>query len=150
VPVLDASLPHVRNGRFWVYLGDAEQPYVVFDYTRSRERDGPAEFLKSYEGYLQADAFSAYDGIYTGSPGQMMEVGCWAHARRNFFDVREQSPLLAHEALARIGALYQLERELKQLWATNWQALSREERWSKIAAARQEQANLLFQMAPPS
>jgi transposase len=138
VPVLDASLPHVRNSRFWVYLGDELQPYVVFDYTRSRERDGPAEFLKSYRGYLQADAFSAYDGIYAGSPGQVVEVGCWAHARRKFFDVRGQSPRLAHEALARIGALYQLERELKQLSNTAWQELPREERWSKIAAARQE------------
>lgn len=138
VPVLDPSLPHVRNSRFWVYVGDEVHPYVVFDYTRSRERDGPAQFLAGYEGYVQADAFSAYDGIYTGSSGKIVEVGCWAHARRKFFDVREQSPRLAHEALARIGALYQLERELKQLGATDWQAVPLEERWSRIAAARQE------------
>ena len=69
VPVLDPSLPHVRNSRFWVYLGDELHPYVVFDYTRSRERDDPAQFLAGYEGYVQADAFSAYDGIYTGSGG---------------------------------------------------------------------------------
>lgn len=140
VPVLDPSLPHVRNSRFWVYWGDELHPHVVFDYTRSRERDGPAEFLATYEGYVQADAFSAYDGIYTGSGGKIVEVGCWAHARRKFFDVREQSPRLAHEALARIGTLYQLERELKQLCATDWRALPREERWSHIAAARQEHA----------
>jgi len=140
VAVLDPSLPHTRNSRFWVYLGDQEHPYVVFDYTRSRERDGPAEFLKDYAGYLQADAFSAYDGIYTGSSGKIVEVGCWAHARRKFFDVREQSPRLAHEALARIGKLYELERELKKCCATDWQELSLEERWSKIAAVRQEHA----------
>ena len=140
VPVLDASLPHTRNSRFWVYLGDELHPYVVFDYTQSRERDGPAGFLTGYEGHLQADAFSAYDGIYTGSSGKILEVGCWAHARRKFFDVREQSPRLAHEALARIGKLYELERELKQWCATDWQQLPREERWSKIALARQQQA----------
>jgi transposase len=140
VPVLDPSLPHTRNSRFWVYLGDQEHPYVVFDYTRSRERDGPAEFLKNYAGYLQADAFSAYDGIYTGSNGKILEVGCWAHARRKFFDVKEQSPRLAHEALARIGELYALERELKQLCATTWQELPLEERWSCIAATRQKYA----------
>ena len=140
VPVLDASLPHVRNSRFWVYLGDEQHPYVVFDYTQSRERDGPAEFLKDYTGYLQADAFSAYDGIYAGSSGKILEVGCWAHARRKFFDVREQSPRLAHEALARIGKLYELERELKKWSADDWQQLPREERWTKIAAVRQEHA----------
>ena len=53
VPVLDADLPHVRNCRFWVYVGDELHPYVVFDYTRSRERDGPARFLAGYEGYMQ-------------------------------------------------------------------------------------------------
>lgn len=140
VPVLDPSLPHTRNSRFWVYLGDELNPYVVFDYTQSRERDGPAEFLKGYAGYLQADAFSAYDGIYAGSSGKILEVGCWAHARRKFFDVREQSPRLAHEALARIGKLYELERELKKWCADDWQQLPREERWSKIAAVRQEHA----------
>jgi transposase len=138
VPVLDASLPHARNSRFWVYVGDELHPYVVFDYTRSRERDGPAEFLKDYAGYLQADAFSAYDGIYTG--GKVQEVGCWAHARRKFFEVKEQSPRLAHEALARIGKLYELERELKTWCASDWQELQREQRWSKIVAVRQEHA----------
>jgi hypothetical protein len=113
---------------------------VVFDYTRSRERDGPAEFLKDYAGYLQADAFSAYDGIYTGSNGKIVEVGCWAHARRKFFEVKEQSPRLAHEALARIGKLYELERELKKWSASDWQELPREERWPKITAVRQEHA----------
>jgi transposase len=141
VPVIDADLPHVRNSRFWVYVGDELHPYVVFDYTRSRERDGPAQFLAGYEGYVQADAFSAYDGIYAGSNGKILEVACWAHARRKFFDVREQSPRLAHEALARIGKLYELERELKKWCAGDWQELPLAERWSKIAAVRQEHAH---------
>jgi transposase len=111
VEVLDPSLPHTRTGRFWAYVGDRRNPYVVYDYTPSRKRDGPAEFLKGYEGYLQADAFGGYDGIYTGSGGKIIEVGCWAHARRKFFEAKETAPAPAHEALARIGQLYALERQ---------------------------------------
>ena len=115
VEVLDPSLPHTRTGRFWAYVGDGQNPYVVYDYTPSRKRDGPAEFLKGYEGYLQADAFGGYDGIYTGSGGKIIEVGCWAHARRKFFEAKETAPAPAHEALARIGQLYTLERQAREV-----------------------------------
>jgi transposase len=114
VEVLDASLPHTRTGRFWVYVGDRRQPYVVYDYTPSRKRDGPAAFLKDYQGYLQADAFGGYDGIYAGSGGKIVEVGCWAHARRKFFEAKETASRAAHEALARIGQLYALERQAQE------------------------------------
>jgi hypothetical protein len=114
VPVLDPSLPHTRTGRFWAYLGDGRNPYVVYDYTPSRKRDGPVEFLQGYGGYLQADAFGGYDGIYTASRGKIVEVGCWAHVRRKFFEAKSVAPRLAHEALARIGELYAVEREAQQ------------------------------------
>jgi hypothetical protein len=74
-PVRDESRTSHRHGRLWDYIGDAEHPGVVFDYTVNHARDGPAEFLKGFRGYLQADAYGAYDGIYTGSSGTMIEVG---------------------------------------------------------------------------
>jgi hypothetical protein len=117
VPVLDRSLPKTRQGRFWVYAGDERHPYSVYDYTASRNRDGPEQFLKGFRGYLQADAFSGYDRLCAG-PG-VTEVACWAHARRKFFDARTTSPELAHEALARIGQLYELERQAKELSSTD-------------------------------
>ena len=46
-------------GRIWPYVGDAHHPVVVYDYTPTRGRDGPAKFLEGYSGYLQADAYSA-------------------------------------------------------------------------------------------
>jgi transposase len=55
VPVLDPDLPHTRTGRIWTYVGDGEHPYTVCDYTPTRSRDGPEEFLKAFRGYLQAD-----------------------------------------------------------------------------------------------
>ena len=108
VPVLDAELPHTRTGRFWVYVGDTTHPYSVYDYTPSRKRDGPAEFLAGYSGYLAADAFSGYDGIYVS--GTVKQVLCSAHARRKFYEARTAQPA-AHQALAFIRRLYDIERE---------------------------------------
>jgi len=85
VTFLGGEGPGSRKGRFWVYIGPTAFPYDVYDFTEDRKRDGPSRFLASYVGYLQADAFSGYDGIYAGSGGQIIEVACWAHARRKFF-----------------------------------------------------------------
>jgi transposase len=113
VPVLDASLPKTRTARFWVYCGDWRNPFMVYDYTTSRTRDGPVEFLKTFEGYLHADAFAGYDGIYAA--GSVKQVLCWAHARRKFYDARSVQPEVAHIALAYIARLYRIERDAKEL-----------------------------------
>ena len=113
VPVLDPSLGQTRRGRLWVYLGHEPHDHIVFDYTPSRERDGPASFLEGYSGYLQADAYSAYDGIYAG--GEVIEVACWAHARRKFIENMSVERGDPFTALAFISQLYQVEREAKEM-----------------------------------
>jgi len=112
------------TGRFWVYVGDDAHPYTVYDYTPSRKRDGPAEFLDGYKGYLQADAFGGYDGIYTS--GDVVEVACWAHARRKFYDARSTDPDRAHRALAWIRQLYDVEKDAKKLDAEGRRAMRQE------------------------
>jgi hypothetical protein len=101
-----------RKGRIWCYLGDAANPYTVYDYTPSRSRDGPAKWLKGFEGYLQADAYGGYDGIYAG--GDVIEVACWAHARRKFYDAQDSDGQRAAQMLALVGELYTVEREAKE------------------------------------
>jgi transposase len=113
MPVLDVRLPHTRTARLWVYCGDRNNPYMVYDYTTSRKRDGPAEFLRDFAGYLQADAYGGYEGIYAA--GGVKQVLCWAHARRKFFEAKEAHPEDAHRALAFIALLYDVEREAKEL-----------------------------------
>lgn len=108
-PVLDHTRDQTRTGYLWVYLGDRDHPYTVFDFTARHSRDGPQRFLGAYAGYLQADAYSAYDGLYTDRQGSITEVACWAHARRNFYDARATAPELAHQALARVRQLYDVE-----------------------------------------
>jgi transposase len=76
VTVLGGDKPGSHKGRFWVYIGPTSLAYDVYDFTEDRKRDGLARFLASYAGYLQADAFSGYDGIYTGSGGKIIEVAC--------------------------------------------------------------------------
>lgn len=114
VPVQDESVPgKTKTGRLWVYLGDRGHPYAVFDYTPTRKRDGPKDFLAGYKGYLQADAFGGYDGIFAG--GDVIELACMAHARRKFYDARTTDPVRALDAVARIRLLYDVEKTAKDL-----------------------------------
>lgn len=125
IPVLDPTLPHTRTARFWVYCGDWRNSYTVYDYTTSRRRDGPVSFLEEFAGYLQADAFAGYDGIYAG--GRVHQVLCWAHARRKFFEARTVQPEPAHRALASIGRLYAVESEAQALIGD--EGLTTDEAW---------------------
>jgi transposase len=109
VTVLGGDEPGSSTGRFWVYIGDAEHPYSVYDFTVSHTRDGPAEFLKDFGGFLQADAYGGYDGIYLNSQGRIIEVACWAHARRKFFDALSNAPREANQMLEWIRQLYDIE-----------------------------------------
>jgi transposase len=115
VTVLGGEEPGSFKGRFWVYIGPSAFPYDVYDFTPNRQRDGPAQFLANYVGYLQADAFSGYDGIYTGSDGQIVEVACWAHARRKFFEARSSFPAEASLILQMIQRLYEVEDRARPL-----------------------------------
>jgi transposase len=105
------------TARLWVYLGDAAHPYNVFDFTVNRKRDGPQQFLANYSGYLHADAFSGYDGLYLPEPrtatARIIEVACNAHARRKFYEARGSDALRSHQALAYYRQLYELERAAK-------------------------------------
>jgi transposase len=111
VPIQSPGQKQCRKGRIWCYLGDAANPYTVYDYTPNRGRDGPARWLAGFTGYLQADAYGGYDGIFAG--GDVIEVACWAHARRKFYDAQDSDGRRAAQMLSLIGELYAIEREAK-------------------------------------
>jgi hypothetical protein len=102
------------KARFWIYHGDRDHPYNVFDFTVNHKRDGPQAFLADFQGYLHADAFSGYDALYLPDPrpgkAPIIEVACNAHARRKFFEAKGSDDLRAHQALGYYRALYALER----------------------------------------
>jgi len=110
-----------KQGTVWGYNGDASQPYVLYDFQINGTRAGPEAFLKDYHSYLQCDAHSVYDQIFAPVDAAHLgvaypsptEVGCWAHARRKFYDARDVNKE-AFDVLTKIGDLYKLERKLKK------------------------------------
>jgi transposase len=116
-----------RTAYAWVYLGDRAHPYTVFDLSAGRQHQFPEKFLAGYTGYVHADGYAGYNGLYAAGA---THVGCWMHARRNFFEAKDSDLPKAHEALARIRLLYAVEAEAKQ------QELSGD----KLAAYRRERA----------
>jgi transposase len=119
MPYLDPERSPGRtlSGQMWIYYGDRNHPYNVFDFCGDHSARGIDAFLqaKGYRGYLNADAHNLYDHLFAS--GAILEVGCWAHCRRNFFEAKESDPARAHLVLARIRQLYEVEAEAKQIIA---------------------------------
>jgi transposase len=113
VGVLDPDLTRTRTGRLWTYVGDNDHPYTVYDYTPNRSRDGPEAFMKEFRGYLQADAYSGYDELYKDS--EVVELACWAHTRRKFYEAQSSDLMRSMIMLAYIRLLYDVEREARDL-----------------------------------
>jgi transposase len=114
VSVLDRTLDSTRTGYFWAYVGSGKYPYTIYDYRDSRSRDGPAEILKNFSGYLQTDAYASYESVVLESASRIIPVGCWAHARREFFDARVYQPREAHYVLGLVAQLYDIEDAIRQ------------------------------------
>jgi len=114
----DTVLPMLSPGqtqpaRMWVYVGDAANPYNIFDFTLNRSREGPKEFLKDYTQVLLADAYGGYNGVVAGNA--ITRAGCWSHARRKFVKAEKSAPEIAREAVALMDALFAVERQTKDV-----------------------------------
>jgi transposase len=118
VPVLAPGSGKTKTGRLWTYVRDdrpagfSTAPAVWFAYSQDRKGEHPRRHLKDFKGALQADAYSGFHHLY--GDGAIYEVACWAHTRRKFHDIHvvHRSPTTT-EALARIGALYGIEEQIR-------------------------------------
>jgi transposase len=118
LPVLAPGLGRTRIARFWTYVrdgrpsGDSAPAAVWFTYSPDRKGEHPQRHLAKFRGILQADAYAGFNKLYEG--GAIQEAPCMAHIRRKFFELMaaHQSPI-ATEAVERIAALYQIEREIR-------------------------------------
>jgi len=89
ISVLDKSKPgSSHRGYLWTY-GNLEQ--VFYEYTPTRSREGPERVLKDYKGYLQTDGYQVYNE--TGKRDSVIHLGCWAHVRREFFEIKDTEPV---------------------------------------------------------
>jgi len=144
VPLQDPITGQKSQARFWNYLGDEEHRLIVLEFTRTHERDGPARFLIDYQGYLQADAYNGYDGIYLDSGGRIIEVGCWQHARKRYKEAAK-SDARAYCAVAFIKSMYAIEKKIRELRETEWDELTLDERAARIVEIRQRDTTPLLQ-----
>ena len=112
VKVQDHEGQGIKTGRLWDYIGDHNHRFTVYDYTTDRSGDGPQRVLKDFEGYLQADAYAGYDALFVDD--KIVEVGCWMHARRKFYEARTSDPARSHLVLAWVAGLYTVEEDAKE------------------------------------
>jgi transposase len=96
VKVLSPGLGKTKTGRIWAYVKDGrpyrdnEPPAVCYCYSSDRKGERPKEHLKDFRGILHADAYSGYNQLYNSKENPeatITEAGCWAHARRKFYEV---------------------------------------------------------------
>jgi transposase len=113
VKVLDETLPFARTGRIWPYYGDREHPVILYDYTKTRARAGPEEFLKGWRGRLQADAYGGYDAFFKDPKRGLIEIGCWSHARRYYIKALDSDQPRMGPALLLIAQLYRVEKQAR-------------------------------------
>jgi transposase len=117
MPVLAPGNGKTRTGRLWTYVrddrpaGEQAAPAVWFAYSEDRKGEHPRQHLKNFKGALQADAYAGFHHLYGD---HIYEAACWAHARRKFHEIHvvHASPTTT-DALARIGALYAIEDEIR-------------------------------------
>jgi len=118
VPVLAPGMGKTKTARLWTYVRDDRPagldvpPAVWFAYTEDRKGEHPRQHLNTFTGILQADGYAGFHHLYEG--GRIVEAACWAHVRRKFYDIQvANGSAIAAEAIQRIGALYDIEREIR-------------------------------------
>jgi len=108
IKVLDINKKgDTHKGYYWVYYSPLDK-MVCFQYRKGRGREGPREFLKNFQGSLQADGWQVYDKF--GKKESILLLGCMAHARRKFEESLDNDQVRASHVLAKMKALYMIER----------------------------------------
>jgi transposase len=116
VPYLLKSLKkQTATGYLWTYLCESSK-LVLYDFTTSRGRAGPSTFLAGFVGgTLQTDGYVGYDEIVERA--ELVRAGCWAHARRKYYDARRDDRVRCGRMLKLIQALFVVEQKAKALRA---------------------------------
>ena len=140
------SVGKTQSARMWVYVGDPQHPYNVFDFTLNRGRDGPQQFLKEYKQVLLADAYGGYNGIVAGN--DITRAGCWSHARRRFVEAEKTAPEIAHQAVALLRALFAVEKQAKEFSVPDRLTLRQAQSVPLLAELRQKLLGWKEQLLP--
>lgn len=122
VPQLDPGSGKTKRAYLWAYRSndlEAGPRIIVFDYRGGRSGEHARQFLGSWQGHLMVDDYGGYKALFIAArqaAPPCIELGCWAHARRKFFDLHQaNASSMALEALTRIGQLYDIEQQGMEL-----------------------------------
>jgi transposase len=117
-PVLDPGRGRTKTGQFWAYArddrpwGGTDPPGVVYVYAPDRKAERPIAHLTGFTGVLQVDGYVGYRAL--AERGAVELAFCWSHVRRRFYELAAAGPApIASEALARIGQLYAVEKDIR-------------------------------------
>jgi transposase len=155
-PVLDPGRGRTKKGYFWVLARDdrpwrgGAPPAVVYSYAPGRGGDHAAALLKGYSGVLQTDGYAAYRSLADPkrAGGPVTLAFCWAHWRRQFFDLAKSPPApIATEALKRIAELYEVEAEIRGNSAEERRAVRQQKTKPLVAALKTWLEKTLAQVA---
>ena len=135
------------SAKFWGYYA-SRLPVVAFDFTVSRHRDGPDEVLADFEGTLVGDCWSGFQKIDVRSDSRIQFAACWTHARRKIDECRKAFPLQVAQIDSLIGALYDVEDQIKD--KEDGERLSRRQSLSRSILAKLEAYLSSDAMASPT
>ena len=137
VKMLSPGNKRTRTARAWAYVRDERPwngqapPCAWYQFTIDRKGDHPVGHLSGYTGWVHADGYSGFNGLFGESKAS--EMACMAHIRRKFVDVQQsQGSAIAEEAIKRIAKLYAVEK------------LARGKSPEERAVLRQEHAKPIF------
>ncbi len=118
VPVLDPGRGRTKTGQLWAYAADdrpwggTDPPGVAYVYAPDRKAERPIAHLAGFKGVLQVDGYAGYSKL--AERGAVELAFCWAHMRRNFYELATPGPApIASEAIKRIAEFYAIEKEIR-------------------------------------
>jgi transposase len=144
-PVLDPGRGRTKKGYFWALARDdrpwrgGAPPAVVYSYAPGRSGEVAAALLKGYTGVLQTDGYTVYGQLADPKRGggSLRQAFCWAHWRRQWFDLAKSSPApIAAEALQRIAELYRIEAEIRGTSAEERRTVRQQKAGPLVAAMK--------------
>jgi transposase len=111
--VLDRDHPNgSKRGHVWFYVGDMK--WAAFVYTPDWKAEGPQSVLAERRGWLLVDGYAGYGALFRREGATAVEVGCWAHSRRYFFEALKAGDERAAVAIDLIGKLFAVDRQAKE------------------------------------
>ena len=109
----ESGKKNTTKSYMWIFRGAGERPLVLYHYSPSRSPNEIRCFLEGYSGTIQTDGYAGYD-IF-GNSANIRHAGCWAHARRKFYEAEKASPGgYSAAVLGTIKELYAVEDQARE------------------------------------